>query len=201
MLAYLLDAFSGPGAVFMWAITALLAFGLAVLVERCWVLFRQNGRGRATVAAAIARRAFREAAHTAGNAHLGRVLQAGLEAGGAEAAWDAMGAAAAEAEDGLQGRIPYLATVGNIATMLGLLGTVYGLILAFGALGDTSSGERAVRLTQGISTAMATTAWGLLVGIPALAAHAWLDARARALLAAIEAAAGRLGASLRSPRG
>ncbi|MFH1470045.1 MAG: MotA/TolQ/ExbB proton channel family protein [Pseudomonadota bacterium] len=201
MLAYLLDAFSGPGAVFMWAITALLAFGLAVLVERCWVLFRQNGRGRATVAAAIARRAFREAAQTAGNAHLGRVLQAGLEAGGAEAAWDAMGAAAAEAEEGLQGRIPYLATVGNIATMLGLLGTVYGLILAFGALGDTSSGERAVRLTQGISTAMATTAWGLLVGIPALAVHAWLDARARALLAAIEAAAGRLGASLRSPRG
>ncbi len=110
-----------------------------------------------------------------------------------------MGAAFAEAEERLQGRIGYLGAIGNIATMLGLLGTVYGLILAFGALGDTSAGERAVQLSEGISTAMATTAYGLLVGIPALAAHAWLQTRAQQLLAGIEAGAGRLAASLRPP--
>ncbi|MDP7111438.1 MAG: MotA/TolQ/ExbB proton channel family protein [Myxococcota bacterium] len=54
-----------------------------------------------------------------------------------------------------------------------------------------------MRLSEGISTAMATTAYGLLVGIPSLAAHAWLDARARRLLAAIEATAGRLASRLR----
>jgi biopolymer transport protein ExbB len=81
--------------------------------------------------------------------------------------------------------------------MLGLLGTVYGLILAFSALGDTSAGERAVRLSEGISTAMATTAYGLMVGIPALAAHAWLDGRARELTAQLEAVAGRIALSKR----
>jgi biopolymer transport protein ExbB len=108
-----------------------------------------------------------------------------------------MGAAMAEAEERVGARVPYLAAIGNIATMLGLLGTVYGLIIAFSALGDTGAGERAVRLSEGISTAMATTAYGLLVGIPSLAAHAWLDARARRLLAAIEATAGRLASRLR----
>ncbi len=200
MIPYLLDAFTGPGAAFMWAITAVLAFGLAVLVERCWVLFVRNRVDREAVAAAVASGDASAALTPAGRGELGVVLKAGLDADGPEAAWDAMGAAAVEAEEALHGRVTYLATIGNVATMLGLLGTVYGLILAFGALGDTSAGERAVRLSEGISTAMATTAYGLLVGIPALAAHAWLEARARAAMALVEATAGRLVARLRGER-
>ena len=73
--------------------------------------------------------------------------------------------------------------------MLGLLGTVYGLIVAFQGLGDASAVERATRLSDGIATAMATTAYGLLVGIPALAAHAFLEGRVQQLLAFSEAAA------------
>ncbi len=200
MIPYLLDAFTGPGAAFMWTITAVLAFGLAVLVERCWVLFARNRVDLAAVRAAMESAEPRATLALTGRAELGRVIEAGLDAGEPEAAWDAMGAAAVEAEEALQGRVPYLATIGNVATMLGLLGTVYGLILAFGALGDTSAGERAVNLSEGISTAMATTAYGLLVGIPALAAHAWLEARARALQASIEATAGRLVAKLRGTK-
>ena len=200
MIPYLLDAFTGPGAACMWTITAVLAFGLAVLVERCWVLFARNRVDLAAVRAAMESAEPRATLALTGRAELGRVIEAGLDAGEPEAAWDAMGAAAVEAEEALQGRVPYLATIGNVATMLGLLGTVYGLILAFGALGDTSAGERAVNLSEGISTAMATTAYGLLVGIPALAAHAWLEARARALQASIEATAGRLVAKLRGTK-
>jgi biopolymer transport protein ExbB len=197
MIPYLLDAFTGPGAAFMWTITGVLAVGLAVLLERCWVLFVRNRVDLVAVKAAVQVGDARAAATAAGRSELASVLEAGAGCSGPEAAWDAMGAAAVEAEEALRGRVSYLATIGNVATMLGLLGTVYGLILAFGALGDTSAGERAVLLSEGISTAMATTAYGLLVGIPALAAHAWLDNRARATMASIEASAGRLVAHLR----
>lgn len=197
MIPYLLDAFTGPGAAFMWTITAVLAFGLAVLVERCWYLFVRNALDAKAVRAALERGDADAAVTSAKASQLATVLEAGKNATGPEAAWDAMSAAATEADEALQGRVAYLATIGNVATMLGLLGTVYGLILAFGALGDTSAGERAVRLSEGISTAMATTAYGLMVGIPALAAHAWLDNKVRALMATIEASAGRLVASLR----
>jgi biopolymer transport protein ExbB len=198
MITYLLDAFTGPGAGFMWAITAVMAFGLAVFIERCWVLLVRSRFDRVGVQAALASGDLEAAVGAAGASPLAPVLQAGLGAGSPDAAWDAMGAAAVEAEETLQGRVAYLATIGNVATMLGLLGTVYGLILAFSALGDTSAGERAVQLSEGISTAMATTAYGLLVGIPALAVHAWLEAQARAALAQIEASAGRLAARLRA---
>jgi len=197
MIPYLLDAFTGPGAAFMWTITAVLAFGLAVLLERCWVLFVRNRADLAAVRTAVESGDAAAATAAAGQGELGKVLQAGLAATGPDAAWDGMGAAAVEAEEALQGRVAYLATIGNVATMLGLLGTVYGLILAFGALGDTSAGERAVALSEGISTAMATTAYGLMVGIPALAAHAWLESRARATMAGIEATAGRLVVKIR----
>ena len=91
-----------------------------------------------------------------------------------------MGAAAARVQVLVSQRVPYLATVGNIATMLGLLGTVYGDRRIQG-LGDASAVERATRLSDGIATAMATTAYGLLVGIPTLAAHAFLDGRVQQL--------------------
>lgn len=198
MFAYLLDAFSGPGAVFMWAITAVLAFGLAVFLERTWTL---------RVRFRIRERALREslesgdldaAIEAAGNSPIRDVLRAGVEERDAEAAWDRMGAEASRAERLGTERVSYLATIGNIATMLGLLGTVYGLIIAFSALGDTAAGERAVRLSEGISTAMATTAYGLITGIPALLAHAWLEGGSRALLAHTEEAAGLLAAHRRS---
>lgn len=187
MLSSLLGAFEGPGAGFMYALTAVMAFGIAVLLERGFLLLwgwrvSEDELLRALgtdPAAALSRLGTHPSA---------RVVRAGLEAPQA-AVWDAMGAAAARVEVRISQRVPYLATVGNIATMLGLLGTVFGLIVAFQGLGDASTVERAARLSQGIATAMATTAYGLLVGIPALGAHAFLDARVRRLLAFTEAAA------------
>ncbi len=192
MIEYLLDAFSGPGAPFMWAITAVMAFAFAVFLERAWMLVWVWRSDLGGVRAAVERRDREAALGAAGKGPLADVLTAGFGATDREVAWDAMGAAAAEAESRIDARIPYLAAVGNVATMIGLLGTVYGLILAFSALGDTGAGERAVRLSEGISTAMATTAYGLCVGIPSLAAHTWLEARARRLISGIESVAGRL---------
>lgn len=196
MLDYLLAAVSGPGAVFMYVITALLAYALAVTVER-GVLLTKWRVDSAGVHRHLESGDIDAAVTAAGDTPLGQVLAAGAKESSVDMAWEAMGAAAVVAEQQVRKRIPHLGALSNLATMLGLLGTVYGLILAFSALGDASAGERAVRLSEGISTAMATTAYGLMVGIPALGLHAWFDGVAAARLAEIEAAAGRLALALR----
>lgn len=178
MLDYLVTAFTGPGAAFMYAITALGALSLTIVIERMVLLLKWSSAGEGSPQA--------------------EVLAAGRAQTDADAAWDAMGGSAAAQEERIRRRIGALGAVANIATMLGLLGTVYGLILAFSALGDAGAGEKAVRLSEGISTAMATTAWGLVVGIPSLGFHALLDGMARSRVAAIEAAAGALAAELRA---
>lgn len=193
----LVSAFSGPGAGFMYAITAVLAFVLAIAVERVgllWVAWRAQP---AAVLAALRQGQVEAAIQAAGGHPAARLLRAGAqaggaEAGGAEAAWDAMGAEAALVDEELRRRVAWLATAGNVSTMLGLLGTIYGLILAFQGLADASSVERATRISEGIATAMTTTAWGLLVGIPALALHSLVEGKAHRELAWTEAAAGLL---------
>ena len=197
MLAYLLDAFSGPGAAFMYAITALLALALAITVERSWLLWFRWRADSDAIGSLLDQGQLSQAAAAASGTPLGEVLAAGAAEDHHDLAWDAMANAGLRAEGQIRRRIEALATVSNLATMLGLLGTVYGLILAFSGLGDAASAERAARLSEGISTAMATTAYGLLVGIPALGLHAWLEARARLLLEDIEVAAGRVTLSLK----
>ena len=134
MFSYLIDAFSGAGMAFMWAITAIFAFGLAVFIERTWFLLIRWRVDTTELARLLAHGEPDQVLALTSHAPLGAVLQAGLESPDPDAAWDAMGAAAAEAEHRIRMRIPYLATIGNVATMLGLLGTVYGLILAFSSL-------------------------------------------------------------------
>jgi len=199
MIEYLTEAFRGPGAPFMYAITALLAFSLAVLVERALALVKARPNAAAALAA-LDGGDLSGAATAAGATPLAGVLRAGAAEPDADRAWEAMGSAAAAAEGGIRKRIDSLSAVSNLATMLGLLGTVYGLILAFSALGDAAAGERAARLSEGISTAMATTAYGLLVAIPSLAVHTWLSGIADARINEIEVAAGRLALALRKGR-
>jgi biopolymer transport protein ExbB/TolQ len=191
MLTYLLSAFSGPAGTFMYALLAVMAFAMAVSIERAISLFRARCDGTAllkTVMAAL-ERGERPAL---GTTPMELVVAAGVQQRDPELAWEAMQVAAVEAELAIRRRIPYLSTVASVATMIGLFGTVYGLILAFGALGDVAAAERAARLAEGSSTAMATTAFGLFVAIPALGAHAVAEAAARELLARIDAAAGRV---------
>ena len=196
MIQALLDGFTGPGMAFMYAITAVLAFGLAVALERTWVLWLRWRVDRAAVLAAVEAGEVDRARKLTAAHPIGPLVAAGAAREG-DAAWDAMGAQAALIEAGVRQRIPYLAAVGNIATMLGLLGTVYGLIYAFSGINDASSVERTARLSAGIAAAMSTTAWGLLVGIPALAVHALIDGKASQLLAWCEAVASQVAAARR----
>jgi biopolymer transport protein ExbB/TolQ len=75
-------------------------------------------------------------------------------------------------------RLPLLAVSANLSTLLGLLGTIAGLIIAFEAVAGVAAAQRTAALAGGISVAMATTGFGLLVAIPTLALHGLLGARA-----------------------
>ncbi len=89
----------------------------------------------------------------------------------------------------LNNRVIYLADIGMIAPLLGLLGTVFGIIHSFGALGRTDLGAtRYVALSGGISQALVNTAAGLAIGIPAMMFYAFFRGRAQKLISDLEAA-------------
>lgn len=102
------------------------------------------------------------------------VLRAGFAEvdGGWPAIEKAMEDATAEQSSRLFRKIEYLSVIGNIAPMLGLLGTVVGMIFAFRELADSQGAPRAADLAEGIYLALVTTVEGLIVAIPALAAFA-----------------------------
>ncbi|MFW6058808.1 MAG: MotA/TolQ/ExbB proton channel family protein, partial [Phycisphaeraceae bacterium] len=85
-------------------------------------------------------------------------------------------------------RISYLADVSNVAPMLGLLGTVMGMIKAFFGLEREAGNVDAGVLSQGVAEAMSTTMFGLMVGILALVFYSIVKARATRTLAEAEAA-------------
>jgi len=73
--------------------------------------------------------------------------------------------------DKIDKRTGFLAMFGNVATLLGLLGTIVGMIHSFGAVAEASPVDRATLLSKGISEAMNCTAFGLVVAVPALVAY------------------------------
>lgn len=119
---------------------------------------------------------YREAIELAGNdsSFLGKLVSAGLN----EAAngYPAMERAIQETADAETTRmlrpVEVLNVIGNISPMMGLFGTVYGMILAFQKLVDLGGQPDPAQLAAGISTALVTTFWGLIVAMPALLAYA-----------------------------
>ncbi|MEM7220234.1 MAG: MotA/TolQ/ExbB proton channel family protein [Pseudomonadota bacterium] len=88
----------------------------------------------------------------------------------------------------IERRTPYLATFANVATLLGLLGTIIGLIAAFTAVANADPAEKATLLSQSISIAMNTTAFGLMVAIPLLLVHSLLQSKTSAIVESLEIA-------------
>jgi biopolymer transport protein ExbB len=88
----------------------------------------------------------------------------------------------------LEKRTGYIALFSNIATLLGLLGTIIGLIDAFNAVANANPAEKADLLSASISVAMNTTAFGLIVAIPLLIVHAYLNARTGEIVDSLEMA-------------
>jgi len=116
------------------------------------------------------------------------ILLAGFEnfENGFETAQEAIGIAADMESEKLLQRVNYLNVVGNLAPMVGLLGTVQGMILAFATLGTTSGAAKNALLAINISQALYTTAAGLVIAVPAIGFYYFFRNRAAKLILTME---------------
>ncbi len=125
------------------------------------------------------------------NSFLARVLAAGvkrLPAGSAQAQ-RAMELASDDVSMGMEHRTTYLATVGTLGPMIGLVGTVYGMIISFRVIATAGSSPQASLLAEGISTALFATLEGIAISIPAIYFHALFRNRIARLALEVELAA------------
>ncbi|MBN2718375.1 MAG: MotA/TolQ/ExbB proton channel family protein [Deltaproteobacteria bacterium] len=173
---------SGGGWMYVIAFTSIV--GLGIIVERfIFLFFKYNinatafmGQIQKLVMANNIDRAIK-LCNAAPNAALPKVIKAGLtraNKGELEIA-NAIEEATLEVVPIVQKRTPTLGGVANVATLLGLLGTIVGLIQAFAALESAAPDQRAAALARGIAVAMNTTAFGLIVAIPCMTAQMFLQ--------------------------
>lgn len=174
------------GGEFMYPILVAAIFALAIAFERMYyVMFRANINGTAFMAQVqkliMANNIDRaiKLCNAEPNAALPRVLKAGLtRANRSEMEiQNAVDEAVLEVFPALNKRTNFLPMLANVATLTGLLGTIQGLIVAFKAVATASAESKQTLLAAGISTAMYTTAGGLVVAIPTLVLHSIIAAR------------------------
>jgi biopolymer transport protein ExbB/TolQ len=89
-------------------------------------------------------------------------------------------------------RVSFLSVLANVATLLGLLGTIFGLIMAFTSVSAASAAQRQEALAAGISQAMYTTAFGIAVAVPLLLFHHFISKRAEDIIMEVESGASAL---------
>ena len=190
-------AFFNGGGPFMYPILAVLAIGAAIGIERYITLHRITSRNRSawsSIQAALVAGDFekaRELTHQ-DDSVIARLLSQGLDRQGLvrrrEDIETAMEESMLEIIPLLEKRTPYLALGANIATLLGLLGTITGLISAFTAVSTTNPAEKADLLAASISVAMNTTAFGLIVAIPLLITNQVILSKTSAIIDSLEMA-------------
>lgn len=172
------------GGPMMWLILVVLGFAATVIADRLFFYLR-TCRDRSDRLVAAAARAINEGRADAAlqavserqgplNTILAVALRRYREGYSMAEIRQAVDEAAIREVPRLTHRLSYLATIANVATLAGLLGTIFGLQQAFNALAITDAAEKASVLAAGISQAMNTTSFGLLVAIPCLVAHALL---------------------------
>ena len=88
----------------------------------------------------------------------------------------------------LNQRVAWLADIATIAPMLGLLGTVFGMIRSFSVMANDVAASRPMLLAEGVAEALIATAAGLLVGIPAMAAYAYFRGKVQGMISEMEGA-------------
>jgi biopolymer transport protein ExbB len=187
--------FFQEGGVFMYPIVIVLALGLAISIERFVYLSKTSVTNRLVwkkITPYIRAGKFQDAVSVTSKSKsaIGQILTYGLYRIKSAARRDdiekAMEESLMEVMPQLEKRTHYLATFANIATLLGLLGTIIGLINAFTAVASANPAEKADLLSASISVAMNTTAFGLMVAIPLLLIHTVLQSKTTSIVDSLE---------------
>jgi biopolymer transport protein ExbB len=194
---YAIVGFFVSGGIFMYPILLVFAVGAGIAIERYITLGMTTVKNRAMwdqLQPLISKGEFEKAREITSkdDSTISQLLNMGLERQGAVRRRDdvevVMEEAMMEIIPQLEKRTSYVSLSANIATLLGLLGTIMGLISAFTAVANANPAEKADLLSASISVAMNTTAFGLIVAIPLLVTHTVLAQKTGQIIAALEMA-------------
>jgi len=194
--------FFQDGGLFMYPIALVLIIGLAIALERYVYLSAAKRANRAAfdkgLLPILKKRDYKTALKFANdsNTAIAAIMGAGISRLIGNSSRDeiefAMEEGLMETLPRLEKRTQYLATLANVSTLLGLLGTIIGLIAAFTAVANADPAEKASLLSQSISVAMNTTAFGLMSAIPLLLFHAVLQTKTNEIVDSFEMAGVKL---------
>ena len=189
--------FFQDGGAFMVPIAIIMVIGLVIALERLLFLMKEksgNRRAFEDMLPILRKRDFRSALNYANssetkiaNIFAGAIARIPGSSRREEIEY-ALEEGLMEAIPQLEKRTQYVATLANIATLMGLLGTIMGLIAAFTAVANAAPAEKATLLSQSISVAMNTTAFGLMAAIPLLLLHSFLQSKTNEIVDSIEMA-------------
>ena len=189
--------FFQTGGTFMYPILIIFAFGVAICIER---YLKLSGIGKVNkevwdkVHPLLDEGDFNGARESIADnkSTVANLLSMGLSRQGSVRRRDdieiAMEESMMEIIPTLEKRTPYIALFANICTLLGLLGTIMGLIEAFTAVANADPAEKADMLSASISVAMNTTAFGLMAAIPLLITHAMISSKTGEIIDSLEMA-------------
>ncbi len=181
------------GGFVMWIIFAGQIISLAIIAERSFALYLRRSMNNKKIAKAFEQEikkgrlesVIMKAQSLGNGSAIGKAITAGAQAaldmGGKDEIQSKMDEVLLAEHSVLEKRTGFLAAIGNIGTLAGLLGTILGLISSFNAVANANPLEKAALLSQGISMAMYATAYGLLMAIPALIFFAIFQNRANTL--------------------
>lgn len=181
----------------MYPIAIVMAIGLAIAVERLLFLMKEKSSNRQAfdeMLPMLQKRDLRAALNYANgsDSKIGQIFSAAIaRIPGSQRREEieyALEEGLMEAIPQLEKRTQYVATLANIATLMGLLGTIMGLIAAFTAVANAAPAEKAALLSQSISVAMNTTAFGLMAAIPLILLHSYLQSKTNEIVDSIEMA-------------
>ena len=194
---YSIIGFFVTGGPFMYPILIVFAVGTAIAVERYVTLTMVTAKNQSAwskIQPALMNGDFDQAREMTTNddSTISQLLSMGLARQGAvrrrEDIEIAMEEGMMEIIPQLEKRTPYVGLASSIATLLGLLGTIMGLIQAFTAVANANPAEKADLLSASISVAMNTTAFGLMVAIPLLISNTVLTAKTGEIIDSLEMA-------------
>ncbi|HEY5656787.1 MAG TPA: MotA/TolQ/ExbB proton channel family protein [Myxococcota bacterium] len=194
---YSIVGFFVTGGPFMYPILIVFAVGSAIAIERYVTLTMVTNKNQSVwseIQPALVNGEFEKARQMTSNddSTISQLLSMGLARQGAvrrrEDIEIAMEESMMEIIPQLEKRTPYVALASSIATLLGLLGTIMGLIQAFTAVANANPAEKADLLSASISVAMNTTAFGLMAAIPLLITSSVLTSKAGAIIDSLEMA-------------
>jgi len=189
--------FFQDSGLFIYPSILIMSLGLAIAIERFIFLNRARADNRRMwdqMLPLLQHGKFDKAQALAGSGDvaIGKIVSYGIERLRAphrrEDVDAAMEEGMMEIVPRLEKRTHYIATFANVITLVGLLGTIIGLIKAFTAVANVNPAEKAELLAASISIAMNNTAFALMVAIPFLLIHAFLQARATEIVDSLEAA-------------